>query len=159
MITVFVDGACEPRNPGGYGACAMVAFPGAVAGFQGATRPMAIHAVAKLIGNGPDMTNNIAEWRALKGTLEWLTTSPKVDKNDDIAIFMDSQLVVNQFSGGWATNATHLQTYKEQCKMFAAQLPKMVLTWLPRDQNWVADDLINKLYASNGIKVTVRKRK
>lgn len=72
---------------------------------------------------------------------------------------MDSQLVVYQFTGAWQCNAHALLKIKRECEALRDKLPHMILTWIPRDKNWVADKLINDLYARNGIKVTVRHKK
>jgi len=154
MITVFIDGACEPFNPGGYGACAFAAFEGAVSGGKDDPRPKPLKQAALILGNGNGMTNNVAEWRALRGTLQWLSQNTKPQP---IALFMDSQLVVNQFTEKWQCNVPALYALREECRKLWRS--EMILTWIPREQNWVADDLINRLYASKGIKVTVRPRK
>jgi ribonuclease HI len=162
MITIFIDGACEPVNPWGWGACAFVAFEGQVAGNEFTQRPAPIGASAKLIGNGLGMTNNVAEWRALRGALTWCTMPGKlkVDLNvEKLELFMDSQLVVNQFNGEWNCNSPGLVVFRDECLRIAKQLPGLKLTWVPRQENWVADAMINQLYAQNTIKVTVRKKK
>lgn len=158
MITGFIDGACEPINPGGVGACAFILFPGTVLGGENDQRPTPIVQSAKLIGR-VDMTNNVAEWRAFKGALWWLTERGKTYADQPIALFMDSQLVAYQFTGKWNCNVDRLRDFRDECKTMALQLPQLTITWVPRDQNWVADAMINRLYAANGVKVTVRPKK
>jgi len=162
MITMFIDGACEPVNPWGHGACAFVAFEGKVNGNEFSRRPPAIGASAKLIGSGPGMTNNVAEWRALRGALTWCITPGKlkIDLNEErLELFMDSQLVVYQFNDKWKCNSSELIVFRDECRRIAKQLPGLNLTWIPRQENWVADAMINQLYAQNNIHVTVRHKK
>jgi ribonuclease HI len=164
VITGFIDGACEPVNPGGEGACAFVLFPGAVTGGKDESRPAPVAQSAKLIGRvheGAPMTNNVAEWRAFQGALWWLSKPEHGNTHavQPIALFMDSQLVVHQFSGKWNCNLRHLQVFRDKCREMAQQFPQLTVTWVPRDQNWVADDMINRLYAANNITVTVRPKK
>lgn len=155
MITVYIDGACEPRNPGGYGACAFAAFHGNVGGREHDPRGAPIKAAAQLIGNGPEMTNNVAEYRALRGTLLWFLSQGL--RSDPIRAFMDSQLVVYQLSGQWQCNAPRLQAFKAECAELMARFPDLVLTWVPREQNHVADALINALYKKHNIQVMARR--
>lgn len=149
MITVFADGACEPKNPGGMGACAMIVFDGSVVGTKDGERPSPRFQSSRLIGSGPAMTNNIAEWRALRGTLLWLS---KVNLGIPIQMFMDSQLVVKQFNRSWKCNSPEFQSIRDQC--WGLKIHQFTLTWVPRAENWVADNLINQIYAKHGIKVT-----
>jgi ribonuclease HI len=158
MITIFIDGACEPMNPGGHGACAFIAYWGRVLGGKDNFRPEHLGKAVKLIGHGPGMTNNVAEWRALRGALWWLST--RRPDEDEISIFMDSQLVVNQFNDQWQCRAPELQIIMAECRALMSGIKgTVVLNWIPRDQNWVADNLINELYAKHNIHVTVRKKK
>ena len=154
-LTVFIDGACEPINPNGHGACAFAAFEGEVAGRESDARPVPFKTAAKLIGEGPGMTNNIAEYRALRGSLQWLVEHGH--GGDEIDLRMDSQLVVNQVNGAWECRASNLQPYCRDCRAILLLLPQARLRWVPREENFVPDDLINRLYASHGIPVLARR--
>lgn len=160
-LTVFIDGAVEPYNPGGTGACAFAVFPGDVGGRKDDPRPPPIKTAAKLIGAGRDMTNNVAEYRALRGTLSWLLAN--TGSGEEIAIRMDSKLVVCQMNDTWACNAAHLQAFRQECRDLVLQFQSrgtvLSLTWVPREENYVPDHLINLLYAENGIHVTVRQHR
>jgi ribonuclease HI len=159
MITCFVDGACEPNNPGGHGACAMIAFEGPVMGGKDAPRPAPIVQSALIIGHGPDMTNNVAEWRALRGALKWFKSRADKYANEEIIICLDSQLVACQFSGEFACNAEDLIPLRDECRDLAKAFSRLELMWVPREDNWVADDLINQLYSKRNIRVRVRTKK
>jgi len=60
------------------------------------------------------MTNNIAEYRALRGSLQWLVEHGH--GGDEIDLRMDSQLVVNQVNGAWECRASNLQPYCRDCR-------------------------------------------
>lgn len=60
MIEVWIDGLCEPINPGG------VACFGYVIKRSGSE----IETGSGVVGTGPDMTNNVAEYTALIRALE-----------------------------------------------------------------------------------------
>lgn len=137
----------------------MIAFKGAVAGGKDDERPDPIVQSASIIGREPGMTNNIAEWRALRGAMKWLSSFKDLYANEDIIIFADSQLVAYQFNGHWRCNSIELRGFLEECTELKQAFTRLQVVWVPREQNWVADDLINKLYASKNIKVTVRVKK
>jgi len=154
-LTVFIDGTCEPRNPGGHGACAFAAYEGEAGGREADTRPAPLKTTAKLIGEGAGMTNNVAEYRALLGTLKWLAEHGH--RGDEIDLRIDSQLVVNQVNGTWECRSPALLPYCRDCKAILILLHAS-LKWVPREENFVPDSLINQLYASRGIPVLARRR-
>ncbi len=153
MLTVFVDGANEPVNPGGHMACAFAAFEGEVSGAEGAQRPPPLAAHYKVFDRHPGATNNVAEYRALRGALGWLI---KHAPDAEIKIFMDSNLVVNQVHGSWACRAANLQPFLTECQEQLAKLSKASLHWVRREENAVADSLTRKAYTEKGIKITER---
>ena len=61
MITIYFDGLCRPRNPGG------VATYGYVVYKDGKK----VKSGSGVIGSVPGMTNNVAEYSALKHAVEW----------------------------------------------------------------------------------------
>jgi ribonuclease HI len=154
-LTVFIDGAVEPVNPGGTGACAMVVYVGEVGGRESDPRPAPLKAGAKLIGSGAGMTNNVAEYRALLGALKWLAENGH--QSDELEIRMDSKLVVNQVLGTWNCNAPALQAFRRDCLAVMTLFPKVDLKWVKREENFVPDAMINDLYAKAGIQIGSQK--
>jgi ribonuclease HI len=142
-LTIFCDGSCTPVNPGGYACCAFVAFEGDVSGAAGVNRPEPIYSQHGCIGRGDGMTNNIAEYRAVRAALRWVA---KFRKDDEVQIFTDSQLVVYQSTGRWECHAEHLKNYQAECAFYLSKLPNATLGWIPRDQNDVADALTRIAY-------------
>ena len=147
MRTVFCDGACEPVNPGGTGACAFAVFDG-----DGAELKL-VKAQAGTLPAAPSMTNNVAEYRALRAALLWLISQPT---NGEVRIRMDSQLVVSQVNGTWKCNKEHLAVLRDECRALLAKMPSVKLSWVPREQNNYADNLTTQALLKVGIKPTDR---
>lgn len=147
-VVVFCDGLTEPINPNGYGCCAFVVFVGDVSGRRGAKRPDPLHAVHACIARpGENVTNNICEYRAVRGALRWLIENRHKQLKDctEIEIRTDSQLVVNQVNGRWNVNAQHLRVFRDDCAQMLRQIGAR-LVWVPRDENDVADALTRIAY-------------
>ena len=139
-ITIFFDGACEPKNPGGI----------ATAGWyildeQGADVAQG-HQVIK---RGDGATNNVAEWCALGLALRWLLDH-HLEKclGKTLTIHGDSQLVCNQLTRSWDCNKPHLQKLRDRCWEILGQLglTHWNAQWVPREQNERADGLSKLAY-------------
>ena len=78
MITIYFDGLCRPKNPGG------VATYGYVIYKDGEK----VKSGFGVIGSGAGMTNNVAEYSALKRAAEWVSQN---GVDDEIVIKGDSQ--------------------------------------------------------------------
>lgn len=153
-LTVFVDGACEPRNPGGVGGCAFAVYAGEVGGREADPRPTVLKAAGKLLDE-PGMTNNVAEYRALVATLRWLAEHGHRD--DEIDLRMDSKLVVEQVNGNWECRSPRLQPFCGECRAILLLMRHTKLRWVPREENFAPDAMINQLYAARGIPVLARR--
>lgn len=127
MIKAYFDGACEPRNPGGYmGMGFVVVSPNGITarGSRGADRL-------------PSNTNNRAEWGALIDLLSWMRYHPECEVS---TIYGDSKLVINQIKGRWKVKAKHLVGLIKQAKSLLGSIPYFVkFKWIPRDDNILAD--------------------
>jgi ribonuclease HI len=64
VLVVYIDGACKPVNPGG------TASYGLVVKFHQTGE--VLYQEAKIVGSGPFMSNNVAEYSALLAFLKWL---------------------------------------------------------------------------------------
>jgi ribonuclease HI len=136
MITIYFDGLCRPKNPGGM-----------------ATYGYVIHKDGKevksgygVIGTGAGMTNNVAEYSALKRAAVWVSLN---STDDEIEIKGDSQLVIRQMNGIW-------QVKSETSKKFVPEIRKLLegrktrFIWIPREKNAEADRLSNIAYRAAG---------
>lgn len=134
MIVVFVDGLCEPRNPGGVAAYGFVIYKDGKVIERG-------YGVA---GEGPGASNNLAEYAALVAALEFLLEAGLV--GESVKICSDSRLLVNQMSRRWrARGGLYVPMYRRAAEL-AARFPKISFVWVPREENVEADSLSRLAY-------------
>ncbi|MCK9593461.1 MAG: ribonuclease HI family protein [Methanoregula sp.] len=99
-----------------------------------------------VIGSGAGMTNNVAEYSALKRAVEWVS---RLGADDEIVIKGDSRLVIHQMNGTW-------QIKSETSKKFVPEIRRLLegrktrFVWIPREQNAEADLLSNIAYSQAG---------
>ena len=89
-IVVYVDGLCEPVNPGG------------TATYGYVVRNDAGRDIARksgVVGKGTGMSNNVAEYAALCEALRYLIREKMTLL--PVEIRSDSRLLVNQMKGEW----------------------------------------------------------
>ena len=89
------------------------------------------------IGEG---TNNEAEYAALMAVLDAAVTA----KVQDLIVYGDSQLVIKQVNDEWLINAKGLVPMCKTVQRLMAQIPKVSLSWIPREENTEADALSKK---------------
>jgi ribonuclease HI len=136
MITIYFDGLCRPKNPGG------VATYGYLIYKDGKN----VKSGCGVVGSGAGMTNNVAEYSALKHAAEWVSRN---SGDDEIIIKGDSQLVIHQMNGTW-------QIKSETSKKFVLEIRRLLegrktrFIWIPREQNAEADLLSNVAYSQPG---------
>jgi len=91
-------------------------------------------------------TNNEAEYTALVRALELVQSRKvhKVYKVDKIQVFSDSRLMVNQVNGIWKIKEARLRDFIFKIRSLEAQIGLPIsYKDIPREQNTVADDLVN----------------
>jgi ribonuclease HI len=129
MIEVYTDGRAEP-NPG-LGTYGLVVY-------QDGRR---IHSEHGLAGRG--VTNNYAEYFCLIKALEYL--APRHD--EEITVFSDSTLLVNQMSGRWKFKSGNYSEKYLEAKELAGGFARLTFEWVPREKNSEADELTNIAFA------------
>ena len=139
-IVVYVDGLCEPVNPGGTATYGYVVR-------NDAGRDLARK--SGVVGKGPEMSNNVAEYAALceafrfliKEKMTWLP----------IEIRSDSRLLVNQMKGEWKFHkGLYAQKYKDATAL-ATQFDRVKFRWIPREENKEADALSREAYGAGEV--------
>ena len=136
MITIYFDGLCRPKNPGG------VATYGYVIYKDGEK----VKSGCGVVGVGAGMTNNVAEYSALKHAMEWVSRN---GMKDEIEIKGDSRLVIHQMNGTWhIKSATSKKFVPEIRRLMEGRKTRFV--WIPRKQNAEADLLSNAAYSQSG---------
>ncbi|MDQ2638462.1 MAG: bifunctional RNase H/acid phosphatase [Actinomycetota bacterium] len=93
-------------------------------------------------------TNNVAEYRGLIAGLEKATELGA----SEVAVYMDSKLVVEQMSGRWRVKHPDLAPLHQQAKALATRFDRIIYEWIPRSKNSYADRLANEaMDAAEGI--------
>ena len=85
-------------------------------------------------------TNNVAEYR---GLIAGLSAAAELDA-DEVVVFMDSKLVVEQMSGRWRVKHPDLLELNREARQLARQFGRIEYGWIPRAQNSHADRLANE---------------
>lgn len=85
-------------------------------------------------------TNNVAEYRGLIAGLEAATELGAAE----VAVSMDSKLVVEQMSGRWKVKHPDLIPLQRRAAELAAGFDRASYTWIPRERNSHADGLANE---------------
>lgn len=89
------------------------------------------------IGHG---TNNEAEYAALIAVLDAAIEAGV----QSLTIYGDSQLVIKQVSGEWLINAKSLVPMCQTVIALKKEIPRVTISWIPRDENGEADALSKK---------------
>lgn len=125
-VAVFTDGGSR-GNPG-------VAGSGAVLYDEsGATLAEIVYVV------GAKSSNNVAEYH---GLLRGLEAAAKLGATE-VAVSMDSKLVVEQMNGRWKIKHPDMQKLAMQARKLAGGFERVTYTWVPRAKNKKADELSN----------------
>jgi ribonuclease HI len=122
--TAWIDGASR-GNPGEAGFGVLVKCNGdqhELTGFLGRT------------------TNNVAEYAGLIAALGWA----REHGVDELVLYSDSQLLVNQFSGAYKVKAAHLVPIFLQVVKLRRGIRHVEAHHVPRAQNNLADSLANR---------------
>lgn len=150
-LIVYFDGACEPRNPGGYGTWGWV--------LKDAATGETLETGQGCDGFGTGRTNNRSEYLALGFALRHLNDS---GWTGTLECRGDSQLVCYQIYGSWQCNKDHLRKLRDRCRQLLQELAPGThrIVWVPRDQNQEADQLSQLAYEqATGKRFPERRRK
>src|SRR5437879_4021301 len=135
MIVVHIDGLCEPVNPGG-----TATFGYVIRDDTGSI----LASKSGIVGKGPAMSNNVAEYAALCEALEFLLA--KKQEDSVIEVRSDSTLVVNQMINNWKfRKGLYREKYQEALRLIA-KFTGLRFRWIPREENEEADKLSREAY-------------
>ncbi|GHF33417.1 bifunctional RNase H/acid phosphatase [Streptomyces morookaense] len=124
---VEADGGSRGNpGPAGYGAVVLDAATGE-----------ALAEAAEYIGTA---TNNVAEYRGLIAGLE---AAKAIDPDAEIAVRMDSKLVVEQMSGRWKIKHPDMRPLAARAQTLFPP-GRVTYEWIPRERNKHADRLANE---------------
>ncbi|WP_422746387.1 bifunctional RNase H/acid phosphatase [Mycobacterium sp. WMMD1722] len=85
-------------------------------------------------------TNNVAEYR---GLIAGLADAAGLGASE-VAVSMDSKLVVEQMSGRWKVKHPDLIALHQEARALADRFEQVTYTWIPRARNAYADRLANE---------------
>ena len=126
-VIVEVDGGSRGNpGPAGFG-CVVLS--------QDRSQVLAEHKLAIGI-----TTNNVAEYRGLIAGLE----EARRLGADEVAVSMDSKLVVEQMTGRWKVKHPGLAELHQQARALASTFDSVSYSWIPRERNAHADRLANE---------------
>ena len=135
-MSVHYDGACGPTNPGGVASYGFVV--------RGSDNNI-IHEGAGYVGEGPQMSNNVAEYEAVAAALQYILD--RGWKDIEVRLYGDSMLTVEQMSGRWKfKGGLYLKSARKACYL-GNKFKKISFTWIPREQNQEADELSKQFSA------------
>jgi broad specificity phosphatase PhoE/ribonuclease HI len=98
-------------------------------------------------------TNNVAEYRGLIGGLEEAANVGATE----VAVSMDSKLVIEQMAGRWRVKHPDLVPLHERARSLAQRFDRVTYSWIPRARNAHADRLANEaMDAAAGIEPEAR---
>jgi ribonuclease HI len=134
-VTLYVDGSCK-GNPGEGGAGVVI---------KDEQERTILHVKRYL---GP-VTNNIAEYRAL---ITGLQEARRLG-SQEVAIYLDSELVVNQVNGVYRVRDSTLKTLEEEVKRLLGYFTHWMVKHIPREVNREADRLAREAVRDKGDQV------
>lgn len=88
---------------------------------------------------GKSATNNVAEYYGLLIGLE----AARDYGATEVAVYMDSKLVVEQMSGRWKIKHPDMQKLARRAKQVMSTFDSVTFQWVPREKNKKADALSN----------------
>ncbi|MFZ1162688.1 bifunctional RNase H/acid phosphatase [Mycobacterium sp.] len=126
-VVVEADGGSRGNpGPAGYGSVVWTA-----------DRSLVLAESKQAIGQA---TNNVAEYRGLIAGLE---EAAKLQATE-VAVSMDSKLVIEQMSGRWKVKHPDLAELNAQARALASRFDRVSYRWIPRAENSHADRLANE---------------
>jgi len=135
-LKLYVDGASR-GNPG----------PAALGVAVVDGRGRVVAEVAEYLGKA---TNNVAEYRALLRALD----EARARGADELEIFADSDLLVQQVNGTYRVKSPHLIPLHEEATAALREFRRWRITHIPRQGNAAADALANKAIDAQAGKTT-----
>lgn len=131
MIEAYFDGFCEGNPYGKAGAGAVIQKDGEI-----------IHTISDYIGEGVGITNNVAEYEALRRALNYLKASGLNDER--VIVYGDSKLVIEQMRGKWKIKKGIYKDSALEARKEIESFKNITFCWIPKEKNTQADELSQK---------------
>ncbi len=129
----FFDGLCAPKNPNGIATYGFVIFQDKekVAEKKG------------VVGEGQGMTNNVAEYSGILNAVEY--SMKNFPDETHYLVSGDSQLIIRQLNGDYKVKSATAQKFQPLI-MDLLKTKKVTFSWIPREENALADSLTKQAY-------------
>lgn len=145
-VQAYFDGGCQPRNPGGH--CCW--------GYLIVSDGRKVDEGSGHIPAGPGNSNNVAEYRGALDCVRALSAMLPPPKR--VTIHGDSKLVIQQITGRWRVKGgLYVPVYRELRTEVAACDFEIEWKWIPRAQNWEADELAHRELRERGVAIVLGK--
>ena len=139
MIEVWFDGCCEPVNPGGHAGYGAAILDGSKTLWE----------CSGYILASPQTSNNLAEYTAFLSAVDWLVENKL--HTEEIIFYGDSKLVINQMFGSWRIRKGIYVPLAIMAREKIKKLTKASGEWVPREENYIADELSKRELLKRGI--------
>jgi len=91
------------------------------------------------------VTNNFAEYTGVVIALQWLLENLDLEIGESVNFVLDSELVVRQLNGLYKVKDENLQKLFAEVKVLINKTgKKIIFKNVPREQNKIADQLVNE---------------
>jgi len=130
-LECYFDGSCGPINPGGRGGWGFAIF----------VDDIQIAEDWGTCGEGPGISNNVAEYAALIEAMEHVQRRFSAIHPTFVG---DSNLVIQQMSGNWKIKNGLYATLARKAQTIARGR-NYDFRWIPREENEIADELSKRL--------------
>ena len=147
MITLNFDGACEPKNPGGFASYGVVVIRDGERIFE----DTALFDPFKLHGK---TSNNLAEYSGFLAGLKFLIS--KGLQHEEILVCGDSKLVIEQMFGYWRIKKGIYVDLALEARHLLKQFPRIRGRWIPREENFIADELSKRELIKAKVKFSIQ---
>lgn len=99
-------------------------------------------------------SNNVAEYLGVIEIFEYFIAKNLTQKN--IICYGDSKLVINQMRGEWKCNGGIYSKYFYMAKTLLLNFRNIQFIWIPREQNFLCDELSKKGMIANGCEFRIQ---
>jgi len=150
-LRIWIDGACEPINPGGTVSYGVVVMHG----------DKLLLSTGATVGDGPSMSNNVGEYMGLITFLKWYinmkySVNKRLLKKRPV-IYSDSKMLINQMNRVWrAKRGLYLPYYEEACGLMREHNISLSFWWIPREENEEADRLSKEALLKAGVTLVIQ---
>ena len=110
-------------------------------------------------GREKETSNNVAEYSGFKAILDYLIARNLT--KSQIVVYGDSQLVIKQMFGDgfgrrWRIKFGYYVPIATICNAMLKQFPYMTGKWIPREENFLADELSKLTLLKAGVKFRIQ---